>query len=194
MPPRYRTPYFSHIMGGYAAAYYAYIWSEVLDANTVEYIKAHGGLKRENGDRLRDTLLSRGGSKDAKQLFLDFTGHEPRIEPLLKKRGLDAKQMIDYLRQNKLGRATFLPVQAMTARTLSTAERRVLTMRGCVGVASELCTFDPRYRPVMENLLDDISFNANGQHPEIELNIDAAYVDDHLGEEFHEDDIHKYIL
>ncbi|MEA4929410.1 MAG: chromosome segregation protein SMC, partial [Candidatus Limiplasma sp.] len=65
----------------------------------------------------------------------------------------DAKQMIDYLRQNKLGRATFLPVQAMTARTLSTAERRVLTMRGCVGVASELCTFDPRYRPVMENLL-----------------------------------------
>ena len=91
VPPRYRTPYFSHIMGGYAAAYYAYIWSEVLDANTVEFIKANGGLKRENGDRLRDTLLSRGGSKDAKQLFLDFTGHEPRIEPLLKKRGLDAQ-------------------------------------------------------------------------------------------------------
>ena len=51
-----------------------------------------------------------------------------------------------------------------------------------------------RLHTVMENLLDDISFNANGQHPEIELNIDAAYVDDHLGEEFHEDDIHKYIL
>ena len=61
VPPRYRTPYFSHIMGGYAAAYYAYIWSEVLDANTVEWIKANGGLKRENGDRLRETLLSRGG-------------------------------------------------------------------------------------------------------------------------------------
>ena len=91
VPPRYRTPYFSHIMGGYAAAYYAYIWSEVLDANTVDYIKAHGGLKRENGDRLRDTLLSRGGAKDAKQLFLDFTGTEPAIEPLLKKRGLEAK-------------------------------------------------------------------------------------------------------
>ncbi|HRO26266.1 MAG TPA: M3 family metallopeptidase [Luteimonas sp.] len=90
VPPRYRTPYFSHIMGGYAAAYYAYIWSEVLDANTVEFIKANGGLKRENGDRLRDTLLSRGGAKDAKQLFLDFTGHEPQIEPLLKKRGLDS--------------------------------------------------------------------------------------------------------
>jgi len=90
VPPRYRTPYFSHIMGGYAAAYYAYIWSEVLDANTVEWIKANGGLKPENGDRLRNTLLSRGGAKDAKQLFVDFTGHEPRIEPLLKKRGLDA--------------------------------------------------------------------------------------------------------
>ncbi|MGJ4728977.1 M3 family metallopeptidase [Luteimonas sp. SDU101] len=90
VPPRYRTTYFSHIMGGYAAAYYAYIWSEVLDANTVEYIKANGGLKRENGDRLRETLLSRGGAKDAKQLFVDFTGHEPKIEPLLKKRGLDA--------------------------------------------------------------------------------------------------------
>ncbi|MEO6800312.1 MAG: M3 family metallopeptidase [Rhodanobacter sp.] len=89
VPPRYRTPYFSHIMGGYAAAYYAYIWSEVLDANTVEWIKAHGGLTRANGDRFRATLLSRGGSKDALQLFRDFAGHEPQIEPLLKRRGLD---------------------------------------------------------------------------------------------------------
>ena len=90
VPPRYRTPYFSHIMGGYAAGYYAYIWSEVLDANTVEWIKAHGGLTRANGDRFRATLLSRGGSKDALQLFRDFAGHEPQIEPLLKRRGLDA--------------------------------------------------------------------------------------------------------
>jgi peptidyl-dipeptidase Dcp len=89
VPPRYRTPYFSHIMGGYAAGYYAYIWSEVLDANTVEWIKAHGGLTRANGDRFRSTLLSRGGSKDALQLFRDFAGHEPQIEPLLKRRGLD---------------------------------------------------------------------------------------------------------
>jgi len=88
VPPRYRTPYFSHIMGGYSAGYYAYIWSEVLDANTVEWIKANGGLKRENGDRFRQTLLSRGGSKDAAQLFRDFTGHDPQIEPLLVKRGL----------------------------------------------------------------------------------------------------------
>jgi len=88
VPPRYRTPYFSHIMGGYSAGYYAYIWSEVLDANTVEWIKANGGLKRENGDRFRQTLLSRGGSEDAAQLFRDFTGHDPQIEPLLVKRGL----------------------------------------------------------------------------------------------------------
>src|SRR3546814_20230411 len=75
-------------MGGYAAGYYAYIWSEVLDANTTQWIKDNGGLKRENGDRFRETLLSRGGSKDASQLFLDFTGQEPDIQPLLVKRGL----------------------------------------------------------------------------------------------------------
>ena len=90
VPPRYRTPYFSHIMGGYAAGYYAYIWSEVLDANTVEWIKANGGLTRANGDRFRATLLSQGGSKDALQLFRDFTGQEPKIAPLLQRRGLDA--------------------------------------------------------------------------------------------------------
>ena len=90
VPPRYRTPYFSHIMGGYAAGYYAYIWSEVLDANTVNWIEEHGGLTRANGDRLRATLLSRGGSKDALQLFRDFAGHEPDIQPLLVKRGLVA--------------------------------------------------------------------------------------------------------
>ncbi len=89
VPPRYRTPYFSHIMGGYAAGYYAYIWAEVLDANTVKWIRENGGLTRANGDRLRDTLLSQGGSKDAMQLFRDFTGgQEPAIEPLLERRGL----------------------------------------------------------------------------------------------------------
>ncbi|MGY0504663.1 M3 family metallopeptidase [Luteimonas sp. e5] len=89
VPPRYRTPYFSHIMGGYAAGYYAYIWAEVLDANTVQWIRDNGGLTRGNGDRLRDRLLSQGGSKDAMQLFRDFTGGgEPRIEPLLERRGL----------------------------------------------------------------------------------------------------------
>ena len=89
VPPRYRTTYFSHIMGGYAAGYYAYIWSEVLDANTVAWIEENGGLTRANGDRFRATLLSQGGSKDALQLFKDFSGKEPDIRPLLVKRGLD---------------------------------------------------------------------------------------------------------
>ncbi|KGO99457.1 M3 family metallopeptidase [Novilysobacter defluvii] len=88
--PRYRTTYFSHIMGGYAAGYYAYIWSEVLDATTVEWIKENGGLTRANGDRFRQTLLSQGGSKDAMELFRDFTGQEPDINALLVRRGLDA--------------------------------------------------------------------------------------------------------
>jgi len=90
VPPRYRTPYFSHIMGGYDAAYYSYIWSEVLVANTVEWFETNGGLTRENGDRFRRLLLSRGGSREALDLFRDFAGHEPRIEPLLERRGLTA--------------------------------------------------------------------------------------------------------
>jgi peptidyl-dipeptidase Dcp len=90
VPPRYRSPYFSHAFaGGYSAGYYSYIWSEVLDADTVDWIKEHGGLKRENGDRLRATLLSRGGSADALSLFKNFVGRDPYIEPLLKRRGLD---------------------------------------------------------------------------------------------------------
>src|SRR5216117_2594966 len=90
VPPRYRSFYFSHAFaGGYSAGYYSYLWSEVLDADSVEWIKQHGGLKRENGDRFRETLLSRGGSADALSLFKDFTGREPYIEPLLKRRGLD---------------------------------------------------------------------------------------------------------
>lgn len=88
VPPRYRTPYFSHIMGGYAAGYYAYIWSEVLDANTQQWFRANGGLQRELGDAFRAKLLSQGGSQDALQLFRSVTGHEPQIEPLLEKRGL----------------------------------------------------------------------------------------------------------
>ncbi len=90
VPPRYRTPYFSHIMGGYSAGYYAYIWSEVLDADSVEWLKQNGGLTRKNGDHFRAALLSQGGSKDALQLFRDFTGREPDIKPLLQRRGLDA--------------------------------------------------------------------------------------------------------
>jgi peptidyl-dipeptidase Dcp len=90
VPPRYRSPYFSHAFaGGYSAGYYSYIWSEVLDADTVEWFKQNGGLTRANGDHFRDTLLSRGGSDDAMKLFHNATGRDPYIEPLLKRRGLD---------------------------------------------------------------------------------------------------------
>ena len=91
VPPRYRTPYFSHIMGGYAAGYYAYIWSEVLDADAVEWFQERGGLLRENGDHFRRTLLSRGGSVDQMTLYREFRGRDPRVEPLLERRGLVAR-------------------------------------------------------------------------------------------------------
>ncbi|MEY4642517.1 MAG: hypothetical protein RLZZ227_2511 [Pseudomonadota bacterium] len=89
LPPRYRFPYFSHVMGGYSAGYYSYIWSEVLDADTVEWFKANGGMTRENGQRFRDTLLSRGGTAEALELFRNFAGREPNVEPLLERRGLN---------------------------------------------------------------------------------------------------------
>jgi len=89
LPPRYRLPYFSHIMGGYGAGYYSYIWSEVLDADTVEWFKRSGGMTRENGKHFRDTLLSRGGSADALSLFVAFKGAEPDVMPLLIRRGLN---------------------------------------------------------------------------------------------------------
>ena len=93
VPPRYRSFYFSHAFaGGYSAGYYSYIWSEVLDADTVEWFKEHGGLKRDNGDRFRAMLLSRGGSADALGLFKNFVGRDPYVEPLLKRRGLDRAQ------------------------------------------------------------------------------------------------------
>ena len=91
VPPRYKTPYFSHIMGGYAAGYYAYIWSEVLGANTEQWIRQHGGLTLANGDRLRKYVLAPGGEIEAGKLFPNFAGYEARIEPLLEKRGLSTK-------------------------------------------------------------------------------------------------------
>ncbi|GAB3424985.1 M3 family metallopeptidase [Flindersiella endophytica] len=89
VPPRYRTTYFSHIFAsGYSAGYYSYIWSEVLDADTVEWFKQNGGLLRENGDRFRRELLSRGGSLDPMDAFRNFRGRDPELAPLLKRRGL----------------------------------------------------------------------------------------------------------
>lgn len=88
VPPRYRTPYFSHIMGGYAAGYYSYLWSEVLEAEVVNWFKASGGLTRENGDRYREAILARGDSRDPIEAIEEFLGRKPTIGPLLEKRGL----------------------------------------------------------------------------------------------------------
>lgn len=88
VPSRYRSTYFSHITGGYSAGYYSYIWSEVMDADSVEWFKQAGGMTRENGDHFRNTLLSRGNSIDAMQQFRNFRGADPDIGPLLERRGL----------------------------------------------------------------------------------------------------------
>lgn len=91
VPPRYRSTYFLHVFSspiGYSAGYYAYIWSEVLARATEHWFETHGGLKRENGDLLRQKILSRGFSVDAMTQFRDFYGKDPDIEPLLEARGL----------------------------------------------------------------------------------------------------------
>ena len=90
VPPRYRSSYFMHIWGNnYAAGYYAYLWSEMLDDDAFDWFLNNGGLTRENGQRLRDMILSRGATEDYDKIFREFTGHDPRIEPMLKNRGLN---------------------------------------------------------------------------------------------------------
>jgi peptidyl-dipeptidase Dcp len=89
VPPRYRTSYFAHIWGGgYAAGYYAYLWSEVLDDDAFYWFKEHGGMTRENGQRFRDMILSRGGTQEMAGLYRAFRGRDPSVEPLLEQRGL----------------------------------------------------------------------------------------------------------
>ncbi len=89
VPPRYRSTYFRHTFeGGYDAAYYSYIWSEVLDADTAAFIRANGGLSRENGERFRRRLLARGGSVDPMDSFRDYRGQDPDLIHLLERRGL----------------------------------------------------------------------------------------------------------
>jgi peptidyl-dipeptidase Dcp len=89
VPPRYRSTYFSHVFsGGYSAGYYGYLWSEKLDADTVEWFKENGGLLRKNGERFRKMLLSRGGTADAMSMYRAFRGRDAKIEPLLERRGL----------------------------------------------------------------------------------------------------------
>lgn len=89
VPPRYRSTYFNHIFGGgYSAGYYSYIWSEVLDADTVGWYLDNGGLTRENGEAFRRKLLARGGSRDPLASFEDLRGRPADIGPLLRRRGL----------------------------------------------------------------------------------------------------------
>lgn len=91
VPPRYSTTYFAHIFsGGYSAGYYSYIWSEVLDADTVEWFGENGGLDRAAGERFRRRLLGVGGAKDPLEAYRDFRGRDAAIDPLLRRRGLHA--------------------------------------------------------------------------------------------------------
>lgn len=92
VPPRYKSPYFAHIFsGGYSANYYAYIWSEVLAADAFAYMRENGGLTRENGDRFREYILSKGGSRDAMELYEAYRNGEPDVVHLLRRRGLTAE-------------------------------------------------------------------------------------------------------
>jgi len=89
VPPRYKTTYFSHSFGGgYSAGYYAYLWTEVFAADAFSYMMDNGGLTLENGQKYRDTILSKGNSQDLMQDYIDFTGKKPSTDALLKRRGL----------------------------------------------------------------------------------------------------------
>jgi peptidyl-dipeptidase Dcp len=92
---RYRSPYFQHIFGGafgYSAGYYSYIWSEVLDADAFEAFKEKGLFDQATAASFRQNILSRGDTEDLMTLYVKFRGREPRVEPLLKRRGLDSKE------------------------------------------------------------------------------------------------------
>jgi peptidyl-dipeptidase Dcp len=89
IPPRYRSSYFAHIWdGGYAAGYYAYLWSEVLDDDAYAWFIEHGGLTRENGQRFRDMVLSRGHTQELGALYRAFRGRDPDVSALIRERGL----------------------------------------------------------------------------------------------------------
>jgi peptidyl-dipeptidase Dcp len=89
VPPRYRSSYFLHIWSnGYSASYYAYAWTRMLAQDAFNWFETHGGLTRENGQRFRDMVLSRGNTQDLAQMYRNFTGHDPEIQPYLNYYGL----------------------------------------------------------------------------------------------------------
>ena len=89
VPPRYRSSYFSHIWGGgYSAGYYSYLWAEMLDDDAYEWFEEHGGLTRENGERFRHMVLSRGNTEELAKMYAAWRGKDPSVEPMMKYRGL----------------------------------------------------------------------------------------------------------
>ena len=91
VPPRYRSSYFAHIFGGgYAAGYYAYLWTQMLADDGYQWFVEQGGLTRENGQKFREAILSRGNSTDLAELYCQWSGRDPKMEPMLKHRGLSA--------------------------------------------------------------------------------------------------------
>ena len=86
--PRYRSTYFNHIMGGYAAGYYSYIWAERLDTDAFEAFKEHGLFDQATATSFRKNILEKGGSDDPMKLYVTFRGAEPSLDALLKTRGL----------------------------------------------------------------------------------------------------------
>ncbi|PZQ55438.1 MAG: dipeptidyl carboxypeptidase II [Novosphingobium pentaromativorans] len=92
IPPRYKTPYFRHIWdNGYASGYYSYIWTEMLAHDGWDWVVKHGGMTRANGDHIRKTFLGQGHAKDFAELYRDFTGHDPEVQPMVEARGLAPK-------------------------------------------------------------------------------------------------------
>ena len=89
VPPRYRSTYFAHIFsGGYGAGYYSYLWTEMLHHDAYNWFEENGGLTRENGQRIRDMVLSRGNTEDLEEMYKKWRGSDPKIDPMLKARGL----------------------------------------------------------------------------------------------------------
>lgn len=89
VPPRYRATYFAHIFsGGYAAGYYSYLWTEMLDHDARNWFDANGGMTRENGQRFREMVLSKGDTEPLDEVYRNWSGRDPKIDPLLKARGV----------------------------------------------------------------------------------------------------------
>ncbi|MDE7457409.1 MAG: peptidase M3, partial [Muribaculaceae bacterium] len=94
---RYRSPYFKHIFGsdGYASGYYTYLWAEVLDTDGFELFKEKGIFDPETAKAFKENILEKGGSEDPMVLFVNFRGHEPSVDALLRNRGLEPMPKMD---------------------------------------------------------------------------------------------------